>query len=249
MNAANKHYVVSLILTIACAASPLFVSAQSYPTKPVRLVVPQVPGSSTDIVSRILGEAIGTSLLYALEVPSSGGNTGLINSYLTLETLSVELRNKITGRTIKHDATHNSAGQLRKTFGPVTDVRTSPGPIHPTVWRHPETGHDALFLGRRPYAYINGMSVKESEELLDALWAHATQPHFAWQHKWRVGDILLWDNRCTMHHRDPFHPGSRRIMHKTACQGTRPTAGQGPQSTLHPRGRRFISESTLRFGS
>jgi taurine dioxygenase len=176
------------------------------------------------------------TLLYALEVPPRGGNTGFQNMYSALETLPPDLRDKIKGRTIKHDASHNSAGQLRRGFKPVTDVRTSPGPSHPVVWRHPETKCDALYLGRRPYAYVNGLPLEESEVLLDALWAHATQPRFGWHHTWKVGDILVWDNRCTMHHRDPFDPGSRRIMHKTARQGTRPIAGQGPQARPHPRG-------------
>lgn len=175
------------------------------------------------------------TLLYALEIPPVGGNTGFLNMYLAYETLPRELQDRIKGKTIKNDASHNSAGQLRKGFKPVTDVRTSPGPSHPIVWRHPETGRDALYLGRRPYAYVNGLSIEDSEALLDALWSHATQTQFSWHHTWRVGDILVWDNRCTMHHRDPFDPASRRVMHKTACQGSRPTAR--PESMPpHPRG-------------
>lgn len=168
------------------------------------------------------------TLLYALEVPPKGGNTGFLNMYLALETMPRELRREIEGRTIKHDASHNSAGLLRRGFAPVTDVRISPGPSHPIIARHPETNRDALYLGRRPYAYVNGLPVADSEALLDALWAHATQPQFAWHHEWKVGDLLAWDNRCTMHHRDPFDPASRRVMHKTVCQGTRPVSGTTP---------------------
>lgn len=179
------------------------------------------------------------TLLYALEVPPRGGNTGFLNMYLALEMLPPDLRDKIRDRTIKHDASHNSTGQIRRGFKPVTDIRTSPGPSHPIVWRHPETGHDALYLGRRPYAYVNGLPLEESEVLLDALWAHATQPCFGWHHTWKVGDILVWDNRCTMHHRDPFDPDSRRVMHKTACRGTRPTKAQYTTIAPHPRGYMF----------
>jgi len=179
------------------------------------------------------------TLLYALEIPPTGGNTGFLNMYLALETMPPELRREIVGRTIKHDASHNSAGQLRRGFAPVTDVSVSPGPSHPIIWRHPESGRDALYLGRRPYAYVNGLPVADSEALLDALWEHATQARFGWHHEWRVGDLLVWDNRCTMHHRDPFDPASRRVMHKTVCQGTRPAPPAVPSTESHPRGRLF----------
>ena len=175
------------------------------------------------------------SALYALEVPPSGGDTGFANMYLALETLPRELKAVIAGRTLKHDMTYNSAGDLREGFTPVADVRDAPGPSHPIIRTHPETGDDALYLGRRPNAYVNGLSVEESEKILDALWRHATQQRFTWRHQWRRGDILIWDNRCVMHHRAPFDAGARRVMHRIQCAGERPfcetRAGQG----RHPR--------------
>ncbi len=162
------------------------------------------------------------TFLYALEVPPVGGNTGFINMYLALESLPAATRQRINGLSIKNDTTYNSAGFLRRGCKPVDDVRLCPGPSHPIVRRHPDSGHDALYLGRRRNAYINGLTVEESEALLDELWAHAEKPEFQWHHKWRVGDLLMWDNRCTMHHRDAFDPASRRIMHKTQTVGTRP---------------------------
>ncbi|MDP2399041.1 MAG: TauD/TfdA family dioxygenase [Burkholderiales bacterium] len=163
------------------------------------------------------------SALYSLEVPPQGGNTGFANMYLALETLEPELRKRIEGRTLKHDMTYNSAGDLREGFKPVSDVRDAPGPSHPIIRTHPETGCNALYLGRRPNAYINGLSVAESEELLDALWTHATQDRFTWHHEWQPGDLLIWDNRCVMHHRDPFDGGYRRVMHRIQCAGDVPT--------------------------
>lgn len=174
------------------------------------------------------------SALYALEIPPSGGNTGFANMYLALQTLAPALRQRIEGRTLKHDMTYNSAGDLREGFKPVNDVRDAPGPSHPIIRTHPETGCNALYLGRRPNAYINGLSVAESEQLLEALWAHATQDKFTWHHEWRVGDILIWDNRCVMHHRDPFDGGYRRVMHRIQCAGDVPVLAPAARDG-HPR--------------
>jgi len=170
------------------------------------------------------------SALHALEIPPTGGNTGFANMYLALETLDPALRKQIEGRTLKHDMTYNSAGDLREGFNPVNDVRDAPGPSHPIIRTHPETGYNALYLGRRPNAYINGLSVAESEELLNALWAHATQAPFTWHHVWQPGDLLIWDNRCVMHHRDPFDGGYRRVMHRIQCAGDVPTLRQDGRS-------------------
>jgi taurine dioxygenase len=96
------------------------------------------------------------------------------------------------------------------------------GPTHPLVRVHPVTGRRALYLGRRrvwPSNYIIGMPNAESEALLDRLWAHATQPKYAWTHKWRVGDVVLWDNRCCMHYRTEIDANQRRVMHRTTIRG------------------------------
>lgn len=159
------------------------------------------------------------SLLYALELPSSGGNTGFANMYNAYETLEPNLRSAIEGRSCKHDATHNSAGMLRGGFQEASDPRDVVGPLHPLVRIHPQTGRKALYLGRRKNAYVAGLPLAESERLLDALWSHATQAQFTWTQVWRVGDLVIWDNRCVMHRRDPFNPGERRIMHRTQVKG------------------------------
>ena len=101
-------------------------------------------------------------------------------------------------------------------------MRTSPGPLHPVVRTHPETGRKALYLGRRLSAYIDSLSVPESEALLDAVWRHTVQPDFIWEHVWRVGDVLMWDNRCVMHRREAFDDAARRRLHRTQLQGDRP---------------------------
>jgi taurine dioxygenase len=155
------------------------------------------------------------SMLYCLETPSEGGKTGFMNMYAAYEALPDALRRRIDGMQIKHDSTTNSAGYRRLGAAEVTDVTISPGQLHPIVRRHPETGRPALYLGRRLHAWIAGLPLAESDTLLDELWAHAAKEQFTWHHSWRPGDILIWDNRCTMHRRDPFDAAARRIMHRT----------------------------------
>jgi taurine dioxygenase len=162
------------------------------------------------------------SLLYAIEVPPAGGDTGFSNMYEAYDTLPAHLKAAIAGRQCKHDSSRNSAGELRKGYSEVTDPRNAPGAVHPIVRTHPATRRNALFLGRRRNACIVGLPLDESETLLDQLWAHAAQPKFAWYQQWKVGDLLIWDNRCAMHRRDSFDPNSRRLMHRTQVKGGRP---------------------------
>lgn len=162
------------------------------------------------------------SVLYALEVPPAGGDTGFCNMYRAYETLPEALRRRVDGLACAHDASRNSAGELRRGFADVTDPRETPGARHPLVRTHPETGRKALFLGRRRNAYVVGLPLEESEALLDRLWAHATQAAFVWTQRWRVGDAVMWDNRCAMHRRDSFDPASRRLMRRTQLVGDRP---------------------------
>lgn len=155
------------------------------------------------------------AILYALEIPPAGGDTYWANMYAAHETLPADLERRIEGREAIHDATYNSAGARRKGYQEVSDPRAAPGARHPLVRTHPETGRKSLFLGRRRNSYVVGLELEESEELLDALWAHATQPRFTFRQEWRVGDVLVWDNRCTLHRRDAFDPRARRLLHRT----------------------------------
>ena len=165
------------------------------------------------------------SILYALEVPPSGGNTYFNNMYLAYDSLPGAVRKRISGRRLKHDGTYNSGGYVRQGIAAVDDPVTSPGTYHPLVCTHPETKRPVLYLGRRRNAYIEGLSLIESESLLDELWSHSNSEELEWHHEWRVGDLVLWDNRCTMHRRDPFDARARRVMHRTQIKGeTRPSA-------------------------
>jgi taurine dioxygenase len=155
------------------------------------------------------------SALYALEVPPHGGDTSFCSMYAAWDELPGPLQRRVEGLRVKHDGTYNSGGYVRQGVTPTGDPRTSPGTLHPIVYAHPETGRRALYLGRRRNAYVEGLSLDESNALLDEIWAHATRAPLTWRHRWRVGDLVLWDNRCTMHRRDAFDPAARRVMHRT----------------------------------
>jgi taurine dioxygenase len=164
------------------------------------------------------------SMLYALEIPPTGGNTSFCTMYGIYEALPQQLKDRITGLKIKHDGTYNSGGYLRQGVTPTDDPRQSPGAVHPLVCTHPANGRRMLYLGRRRNAYLVGLKLAESEALLNELWSIVDRHEFSWEHVWRVGDLVLWDNRCTMHRRDAFDPDSRRIMHRTQVKGdVRPT--------------------------
>jgi len=159
------------------------------------------------------------AVLYALEVPLGQGDTYFANMVRAYENLPEDLKTQAEGKRAIHDAAHNSAGMLRKGYEELSDVRQTPGARHPLVRRDPVTGRRALFLGRRPHAYILGMDPAESDELLDRLWAHASRPKYAWAHKWRAGDLLMWQNLWVLHRRDAFDPEAERILHRTQISG------------------------------
>ena len=159
------------------------------------------------------------SILYALETPSAAGDTWFCNMYRAWDSLPDAIRTRISGLTLKHDATYNSAGYVRQGLAAIDDPLTSPGVYHPLAPTHPETGRRVLYLGRRRNAYVSGLPLAESEALLAELWSYATRDEFAWRHQWQPGDLVVWDNRATMHRRDAFNPDSRRILHRTQVKG------------------------------
>jgi len=164
------------------------------------------------------------SLLRSLECPpaSAGGATSFLNCYTAYEALPEATKKRIDSLQMIHAATHSSGGRAHKGFEQVEDVSKVPGARQPMVRTHPETGKKSLFLGRRINAYVIGLPVAASEALLDELWGHMVQDKFTWTQEWQVGDLVWWDNRCAMHRRDAFDPTTRRLMHRTQLQGTRP---------------------------
>lgn len=160
--------------------------------------------------------------LYAEQVPPVGGNTRFANLYAAYDALPDDLKRKIEGRKSIHDIAYIADGRVRPPYKPVTDKSKGPGAHHPIVRTHPESGRKALYLGRKGYGYIFGYPVPESDTLLDALWEHMTSPRFVWEHAWRVGDLLIWDNRGVAHSRGTLDPVVPRLMRRIVGKGERP---------------------------
>lgn len=158
------------------------------------------------------------SMLYSLEIPASGGDTWFCGMKAALAKMPRALVERIRNLDIKHDGTYDSGGYLRKGMAASKDPRTSVGTPHPIVIRHPVSGDKSLYLGRRLNAYIAGLELEESERLLDEIWSYVDAA--VYQHRWALGDLVLWDNRTTMHRRDAFDPRSRRVMHRTQIKGS-----------------------------
>lgn len=158
--------------------------------------------------------------LYAVEIPLQGGDTSFANMYLAYDLLPQDLQEHVATLRCVHDASRTSAGGLRIGFEDNADPRRTVGAIHPLVRKHPRTGRKCLLLGRRRGAYLQGLPLEESELLLDRLWAYASAPTLAWTQVWQLGDVVMWDNTCTMHRRDAFDPATRRLMYRTQLKGT-----------------------------
>jgi taurine dioxygenase len=154
------------------------------------------------------------TLLYAVEVPSHGGNTLFANGYAAYDTLPADIREPLEGRIARH---HYHYGSTLKGDGRGT--KASAASRHPVFRTHDETGRKAVYVNRLMTEEVEGMDRAESDRLLAALYDHAERPEFVYEHVWRVGDLLLWDNRCSMHARTDFPGGERRLMWRTTLEG------------------------------
>ena len=146
--------------------------------------------------------------LYAVEVPPAGGDTEFANTTLAYDALPDETKQRIAG--------------LRVVFRPAFDG-SRPAVDHPLVRSHPDTGRKALYLGNHS-SHIRGLPEAEGAALLADLLEHATQRHFVYVHRWRVGDLIMWDNRCLLHRVvvDAAMSQYRRVMHRSVVRGTVP---------------------------
>ena len=152
------------------------------------------------------------SVLLGVEIPQNGGNTFFVDQRAALASLPEDLRQRIESLSIKHNAAHDSVGNLRPGFEAFDDPRDAPGAVHPVIRKHSETGDLCLYLGRREWAYIPGLSLEESEVLLDELWSHAVPADYVVEQNWTPGDVIIWDNRRCLHKRTSIDPSQRRLL-------------------------------------
>lgn len=162
------------------------------------------------------------TMLYGVAVPPIGGDTQFINMYAAYDGLSADLRQRIAGLRVVHTYDSSRKG-TRVATRTAAETAAMPEVVHPLVRTHPETGRKALYMNPNRMERIIGLERTESDALLDALTAHAIQPAYQYRHAWRQGDILIWDNRCTMHKANADYPaGARREMHRVIVAGTVP---------------------------
>ena len=149
------------------------------------------------------------SILYAVEVPPSGGDTSWASSYAAYDALSADLQNEL--RLLRAVHRHDREQQ------------NPPEPAaQPIIRKHPLTDRKVLYVNPQFTRFIVGMEAIESEGLLKRLFQHVTDARFVYTHQWRPGDLVMWDNRCTMHRRESLDNKDRRIMWRTQMFGEAP---------------------------
>jgi len=157
------------------------------------------------------------TLLYAIEVPRRGGNTLFANMYAAYDTLPDAIKHRLDGLRARNVYDYAANPTKRGAVG-----ADAPSAIHPVVRTHPATGRKALYVNRLMTEQIVDLSPAESDELLSMLFAHQEQPQFVYEHVWRPGDLILWDNRCTLHARTDFDSAERRLLRRVAVLGETP---------------------------
>jgi taurine dioxygenase len=163
------------------------------------------------------------SLLYALEVPATGGDTAFYNMHLAYETLDEALKQRIrTLELITYNPFLHQPGDPRPLYRTESKPLISPVFPHPLVRTHPNSGKPILYLDASTEVEVVGLSPREGSELIAELRAHLTQDRFRYVHRWRVGDIVYWDNQAVLHARTAFDPGSRRVLKRISLAGSRP---------------------------
>jgi taurine dioxygenase len=162
------------------------------------------------------------TMLYGVEVPASGGDTQFINMYRAHDDLPGEIRQQIAPLRVIHKYDSSRKGTRVAALRP-DEVKDVPDVVHPLVRTHPDTARKALYLNPNRMECVVGLERQASDALLDQLARHATQPQYQYRHRWRHGDVLIWDNRCTMHKANADYPeDARRLMHRIIVEGTVP---------------------------
>jgi taurine dioxygenase len=165
------------------------------------------------------------SLLHGIEISRTGGITQFINMYRVYDDLPEDLRRQVEGRKARHDFS-----MLSRVVGsppPTKEEQAAMPPVwHPMVRRHPVTGRKSLYISSIYNDAIEGMADEPARRLIEELTEFAAQPQYMYRHAWEPHDVLMWDNRCTVHAVTPHDPAERRVMHRTTIVGREPvTAG------------------------
>jgi taurine dioxygenase len=155
------------------------------------------------------------TLLYAVEIPSKGGNTLFASGYAAYDTLDPDIRNRLEGKRALH---HYNYGSVKKGDNKGTEAFGEC--IHPVFRTHEDTGKKAVYVNRLMTVKILDMPEDESDRLLNAVFDHSEKREFVYEHEWRLGDLLLWDNRCSTHARTDFPSTERRLMLRTTVKGS-----------------------------
>ncbi len=162
--------------------------------------------------------AAGT-FLYAIEVPSQGGDTLFLNMYKAYETLPADIKARIDGRKALNAYLYDST--TRAVNGSKVDFTAHPHYVQPIVRTHPATKRKALYVNRLMTFTVEGMDEDDGSALLNTLFDHMERDQFIYAHHWRVGDLVLWDNRCTLHARTDFSDKERRMLRRYVVLGER----------------------------
>lgn len=161
------------------------------------------------------------SLLHGIEVSRTGGETQFTNMYKVYEALPERLKKQVAGRKCRHD--FEMLHKLQPLRPMTAEERAAVPPVwHPLVRKHPVTGRTSLYISPIYNDAIEGLSPAESKALVDELFEFSGRPEFVYSHRWETDDVLLWDNRCTMHQVTAYDPAERRVMHRTTIVGTEP---------------------------
>ncbi len=181
-----------------------------------------VNGANWHTDDSFMREPCSLTMLYGVVVPSTGGDTQFTNMYAAYADLPPETKARIDGLKVIHK--YSASRKLsRISTRPTEEMAAMPEATHPLVRTHPATGRKSLYLNPNRMEQVVGLDRVESDRLLDELIAHATQPKYEYRHVWRQGDIVIWDNRCTMHKANADYPeGERRLMHRVIVAGTAP---------------------------
>ena len=163
-------------------------------------------------------QPVSATVLYAEEIPSRGGNTRFANCYAAYEALPEGIKRRIDGRRALNAYDYGDQMQIKDGARPAD----APQFVHPVVRTHPETGRKAIYVNRLMTEHIVDLKRDESDEILATLYRHVEQPRFVYEHVWRPGDLVMWDNRCTLHARTDFDPAERRKLRRMTIKGNRP---------------------------